>query len=37
MRPLVRRLLSALGFLAALPFALYWIIRAIIRGEEDDD
>jgi uncharacterized membrane protein YqaE (UPF0057 family) len=36
MMPVVRKLLTALGFLAALPFALYWIIRAIIRGEEDE-
>jgi len=35
-RPVVHKLLTALGFLAALPFALYWIIRAIVRGEEDD-
>jgi len=36
LRPVVRKLLTALGFLAALPFALYWIVRAIVHGEEDE-
>ena len=31
------RLIAALGFVAVLPFTVYWIYRALMAPNSDDD